>query len=282
MNTIETFVTDSASAHQKRFGDRDRAYQELWALCSSVLGWSLAQLFTKMGEPLDPHTHNRLCALVERRLTGEPLSYLVGRAEFWSLELMVNPTVLVPRPETEWLVTHALDVLPPDATNTVMDLGTGSGAIAIALKTERAGIHMIAVDYSQAALQTAQTNANRAHCTMDFIQTSWLTALADRTAHIIVSNPPYIASDDSHLATDELRFEPRLALDGGMDGLQALRAIINEAPRVLHHGGYLFLEHGYDQRNAVRALLHKAGFSQCETWPDYAGHDRVSKGIWYG
>lgn len=214
---------------------------------------------------------------VARRLAGEPVAYIVGHKEFYGLNLQVNSDVLVPRPDTETLVDWALDVLEPTPDARVVDLGTGSGAIALALKATRPALQMEAVDYSHAALAVAQANAQRLGLAVTFRQGSWLSG-TEGEFQAIVSNPPYIREDDEHLPA--LRFEPRQALTAGNDGLDDIRTIIDQAKTRLQTGGWLLLEHGYDQAADVRALLEAAGFVNVQSRQDLAGIERCSGGQW--
>lgn len=212
---------------------------------------------------------------VQRRATGEPLAYITGRKEFFGLDLQVNADVLVPRPDTETLVEWALEVLQPTPAGTVLDLGTGSGAIALALKATRPDLQVNAVDYSEAALAVARANALRLQLNVHFQQGSWLDGVQAQF-HAIVSNPPYIAAQDPHLSA--LTHEPLQALASGADGLDDIRHIITQAPARLHAGGWLLLEHGYDQAAAVRGLLQEAGFSAVQSRRDLSGIERCSGG----
>lgn len=214
---------------------------------------------------------------VARRLAGEPVAYIVGHKEFYGLNLQVNSDVLVPRPDTETLVDWALDVLEPTPDARVVDLGTGSGAIALALKATRPALQVEAVDYSHAALAVAQANAQRLGLAVTFSQGSWLSG-TEGVFQAIVSNPPYIREDDEHLPA--LRFEPRQALTAGNDGLDDIRTIIDQAKTRLQPGGWLLLEHGYDQAADVRALLEAAGFANAQSRQDLAGVERCSGGQW--
>lgn len=221
-----------------------------------------------------------LQTLALRRLAGEPLAYLTGYKAFYGLALQVNRDVLVPRPDTETLVDWALEVLPTTASSVlrVLDLGTGSGAIALALKATCPALDVWATDQSPAALAVAQANAQRLQLAVSFNQGPWLAALPAGTPRFntIVSNPPYIAEQDPHLAA--LGFEPIQALTSGNDGLDDLRRIINTAPAHMQPGGWLLLEHGYDQAAAVRQLLVQSGFGQVQSRCDLAGIERCSGG----
>ncbi|RYF78145.1 MAG: peptide chain release factor N(5)-glutamine methyltransferase [Comamonadaceae bacterium] len=216
-------------------------------------------------------------ALCARRTAGEPLAYLVGEKEFRGLTLRVDARVLVPRPDTETLVEWALEVLRSQSRPRVLDLGTGSGAIALALQQARAEARVDAVDASADALAVAQANAQRLGLPVQFRQANWLAG-ADRGYSAILSNPPYIASGDAHLAA--LCHEPESALVSGPDGLDDLRHIVTHAPVHLAPNGWLLLEHGHDQAEAVRDLLRQRGFAQVQSQRDLAGIERCSGGQW--
>lgn len=215
--------------------------------------------------------------LCERRLAGEPVAYLVGRKEFYGIDLQVDARVLVPRPETEVLVEWSLAVLAGRGAPAVADLGTGSGAIALAIKHARADARVTAIDASAAALDVARANAGRLGLEVRFVPGHWLSAI-DGRFDLLASNPPYVADADPHL--DALAHEPRMALASGRDGLDDIRAIVAQAPSHLVHDGWLLLEHGWDQATAVRSLLSAAGFTAVESRRDLAGIERCSGGRW--
>jgi len=224
---------------------------------------------------LPPAAQTRFDTAVQRRAVGEPLAYITGYKEFYGLNLAVDARVLVPRPDTETLVEWALQVLVAVPAARVVDLGTGSGAIALALKATRADLSMMAVDFSVDALAVAQANAQRLQLEVQFAQGSWLASVQGRF-DAIVSNPPYISAQDAHLAA--LTHEPLQALASGADGLDDIRQIIKEAPQHLQSGGWLLLEHGYDQAAAVRAMLASAGLQHVQSRCDLAGIERCSGG----
>ncbi|MDE2260322.1 MAG: peptide chain release factor N(5)-glutamine methyltransferase [Betaproteobacteria bacterium] len=233
--------------------------------------------------PAEAATYHQL---LTRRAAGEPIAYLLGRHQFYGLELAVTPAVLIPRPETEGLVAWALEQLTPDNLLPVLDLGTGSGAIAIALHVQRPKLSITAVDVSAPALALARANAARWQATLMgppivFVQSHWFENLGTQRFGLILANPPYVAEGDPHLKEGDLRFEPRSALCAGPKGLDALQSIIEQAPRHLHPGGALLLEHGYDQGAACRALFEAAGFKKISTRPDLAGTDRLTGGSLY-
>jgi release factor glutamine methyltransferase len=218
-----------------------------------------------------------LSDLVERRLDGEPMAYLLGTREFFGLPFEVNPAVLIPRPDTELLVEQALAHLPRGGR--VLDMGTGSGAIAVAIAHSRPDAQVTALDTSTAALEVAQRNATTHGVRVRFLHSDWFSALApDAPFDLIVSNPPYVASGDPHLADGDLRFEPIGALTDHADGLSALRIIVAGATRHLGPDGCLLLEHGYDQAAVVRALLTGDGWAEVRSWTDLAGIERVTGG----
>lgn len=236
-----------------------------------------AWLLSHDGDAVPSEAQARLQALVQRHANGEPMGYLLGHQDFYGLDLQVDARVLVPRPDTEPLVDWALGVLTPRPQATVVDLGTGSGAIALALKATRPSLDVMAVDASAAALAVAQANAQRLHLDVQFVQTSWLNGLAG-PFDLIVSNPPYIADQDQHLTA--LTHEPLTALASGADGLEDIRSIVAQSISRLKPGGWLLLEHGYDQAAAVRALLHAAGLAHVQSRQDLAGIERCSGGQW--
>jgi release factor glutamine methyltransferase len=234
-----------------------------------------AWLHAHDADPLPAAAARAFAGLCERRAAGEPLAYLVGRKEFYGMELMVDARVLVPRPDTETLVDWALEVAGEGSR--VVDLGTGSGAIALAIKKHRPQAAVEAVDAAAGALEVAAANARALGLEVALRQASWLEAGTARY-DLIVANPPYVAAGDAHLAA--LGHEPRQALEAGPDGLRDLRAIIAQAPQRLCPGGWLLLEHGWDQAQAVRALLAAAGLREVATRRDLAGIERCSGGKW--
>lgn len=248
-------------------------------LLGHALGRDRAWLFTHPDAVPDAEAAARFMDLLERRVRGEPVAYLIGRRGFWTLDLEVAPGILIPRPETELLVELALARLETNRALRVADLGTGSGAIALAIASERPQVRVLACDVSPIAVGITRRNAERNEMhNVEVLQSDWYAGLAGQCFDLIVSNPPYIADGDVHLEQGDLRFEPRSALASGPDGLDALRTLIADARQHLSAEGWLLLEHGYDQGPAVRDLLHAAGFTAIQTWPDLAGHDRVSGG----
>jgi len=259
------------------------ARYEAEELLTHVLQVNRAWLVAHADTSLDIQACERFRKLLQQRCNGEPLAYLIGRCGFWSLDLQVNPATLIPRVETELLVELALSRLPEQAPLLrIADLGTGSGAIALALARERPQAAIVATDVSAPALATALSNARRygLEKSIWLRRGSWCQALGNDQFNLIVSNPPYIAEADPHLQQGDLRFEPPLALTSGVDGLDAIREIIHAAPEHLVAKGWLLLEHGWDQGEKVRALLQHTGFVYIQTQVDLERRDRVTLGQW--
>ena len=247
-------------------------------LAAHVLGVDAAWLIAHDTDPLSGSHVAAFDALLAQRLEGVPIAYLVGTREFYGRPFLVSPDVLIPRPDTELLVERALACIPPDQAVAVLDLGTGSGCIAITLALERPLARVTAVDRSPAALAMAQRNAGILDGRVEFLTSNWFAALGDRRFDLIVSNPPYIAAGDPHLARGDVRFEPLAALAAGRDGLDDLRRLTRAACAHLRPGGVLLLEHGYDQSDAVQALLRESGIRHPQSWADLSGILRVSGG----
>ena len=246
-------------------------------LLAHVLDKPRSWLFAHGNDVLSPDAAERFDALIARCAAGEPVAYLIGRRGFWKFDLAVDTATLIPRPETELLVELALARLSSEASLRVADLGTGSGAIALALAHERPRAQVVATDASTGALAVARANAQALGlANIEFRHGDWFVPLAGERFDLIASNPPYIADDDPHL--QDLRFEPGSALASGADGLDAIRAIARDAPAHLVPGGWLLLEHGWEQGAAVRGLLSAAGFTRVGTERDLEGRDRVTLG----
>ncbi len=246
-------------------------------LACHLLGADRAWLAANPMHVLSESQDARFDLLVAQRVMGHPVAYLVGTREFWGRDFEVGPAVLIPRPETETLVEAALARMPETAR--VLDLGCGSGAIAVTLACERPQAAVEAVDASAEALEVARRNAARHGASVAFAHGSWYAPVAGRRFDLVVANPPYVAAADRHLAEGDLRFEPRQALtDGSPDGLDSIRAIVSGAPGHLKSGGWLLIEHGYDQSPACRALLEAAGLRGIVSIPDLAGIPRVAGG----
>ncbi len=246
--------------------------REARLLLAEVCGFSQASLAASPEHEIPFDVENAFFELTKKRQGGLPVAYILGRREFYGLDLSVNPSVLIPRPETELLVDLALERKPAS----VLDLGTGSGAIGIAVKYRLPGARVVAIESDLAALLTARRNAARLNLEIDFRHGRWFGPVAGERFELVVANPPYIAQGDPHLAA--LRFEPRTALVSGPDGLDAIREITSAAGAFLRPGAWLLLEHGSGQHKAVRALIAAAGLEFLGTWPDLAGIARVSGG----
>jgi release factor glutamine methyltransferase len=257
---------------QEALGASGLDAREARLLLAEAAGFSQSSIIAFPERALPLEVENTFLKYIEKRKRGEPVAYIVGHKEFYSLDLAVNPAVLIPRPETELLVELALR----GDFSSVADLGTGSGAIALALKRQRPASRVIAIEASAAALAVAQRNAVKHGLEIEFRHGRWFEPLAGECLDLIVSNPPYVAAGDPHLAA--LGFEPREALVAGSDGLAAIRDIVAQAAAFLVPGGRLLLEHGMGQEKAVRALLASAGLEDIATWPDLAGIPRVSGG----
>ncbi len=265
-------VASALAAVRRRFDDVDGR-----ALLRHVLGVSDAQLIAHPERILTPVEQQRFECFAARRVAGEPLAYLVGEREFFSRTFKVTSEVLIPRPETELLVEFALERIPAHQPCRVLDLGTGSGCVAVTIALERPLASVIATDISAAALMVARDNACAHGCTnVEFVRGDWLMPFGGVSFDIIVSNPPYVATDDRHLGS--LRFEPALALASGHDGLDAICAIVAAAPRYLAEGGWLAFEHGHDQAKCCRMLLTAAGLKDVFSRRDLAGIERIGGG----
>ncbi|AHX12173.1 SAM-dependent methyltransferase [Dyella jiangningensis] len=257
----------------------DRLEAEL--LLVHALGKPRSWLIAHADDELDSAHAAAFDALVKRRAGGEPVAYITGRRGFWSLDLEVTPATLIPRPETELLVELALDRLPATGATRVADLGTGSGAIALAIARESRAAHVMATDASAEALVVAQRNAAAQRiANVTFAQGDWLSPLRGQTFDVIVSNPPYIEADDPHLGQGDLRFEPMSALASGADGLDDIRRIVTDARTHVKPGGWLLIEHGWNQGATVRALLEQGGYHDVFTAQDLEQRDRVTGARW--
>jgi len=275
VNTVETGATIGGLLRESGL---PRLEAEL--LLCSVLGCERVRLIARAEEAVDSSRARSAHARFARRRAGEPVSYITGRREFYGLSLRVTPEVLIPRPETERLVELALERLPAPAR--LLELGTGSGAIAIALAIERPGLGIVATDVSEAALALARRNARDHGAEIAFVLSDWFDALGPEPFDLIVSNPPYVAAGDAHLERGDVRFEPRLALVGGGDGLACIREIAVRAQNRLRPGGWLLMEHGYDQGDRCVNLLGALGYAAVADFHDLAGWPRACAGVWRG
>lgn len=276
-------IAEARQALIERFAASDSPAADADCLLCAVLACSRTWLRTWPERTLTDEQCERLLRLAERRETGEPIAHLLGEREFWSLPLQVSAATLIPRPDTEVLVEQALARVPVDATGVrVLDLGTGTGAIALALKSERPGVDVWAVDRIAAACELARDNATRLALTIEVRCGSWFEPVLEERFTLIVSNPPYIDEQDPHLEQGDVRFEPRSALVAAGAGLADLQHIVTQAPEHLLSGGWLLLEHGWQQGQAVRDLLLQRGFSSVATVRDYGDQERVTLGQWEG
>jgi release factor glutamine methyltransferase len=254
-------------------------YREALGLLAQVMRVSRAGIAARHRETIPTDACATYIALVERRSLGEPYAYLTGSREFYGLDFLVTPAVLIPRPETELLVEAALEYLPANVSAKVLDLGSGSGILAVTLARLRPLAQVIAVEASGDALAVAQANAARLGAqNVRFDQSDWYSAVAGERFDLVLSNPPYVAAGDHHLDNADLRYEPRTALDGGADGLDCIRAIVGGAPPHLRDGGWLLFEHGYDQAERCQLLLAASAFDGIFSLSDLAGIERVSGG----
>lgn len=281
MPTVDAALRD---ATQQLQDTSDSPSLDARLLLEHALGVGTAWLIVHGHDALDEPAAAHLQTLVERRRAGEPVAYLIGRIGFWSLDLAVDARVLVPRPDTETLVEAALESLPADRPIDVVDMGTGSGAIALALASERPGWHLSATDASADALDCARTNAVRLGLgRVAFRHGIWFDALVPGQRYdAILSNPPYIAIGDAHLAAAELTHEPQSALVSGDDGLADIRRLIGRAGEWLVDDGWLMLEHGYNQADTVAQLFIDAGYQTPRNWRDLGGQPRVTGARWPG
>ena len=251
---------------------------DLELLLCHVLKKNRSFLFSRPEHELSKNEHDQFNGLMEQRKAGHPIAHLTGIREFWSLELIVEPSTLIPRPDTECLVEQALEKCD-HTPRRVLDLGTGTGAIALALAKERPGWTVTGCDRVPEAVELARKNAHHNQLPkVSFIESHWFSAIQDQTFDLIVSNPPYIIDDDPHLSEGDVRFEPASALTSGPDGLDDIRLISAAAPDHLRDGGWLMMEHGYHQGRQVRQILEDNGFTEVSTMQDLADHDRVSMG----
>lgn len=272
-------------------GDTPRLDAEL--LLAAVLSCSRSYLFTWPEKPLSAAQTEQFEHLLNQRVQGQPIAYILGQREFWGLALKVNASTLIPRPDTEILVETALEKLPeknplkiqqagsepPYPACRVLDLGTGTGAIALALKSERPDCDITGVDFSLEAVRLAQHNADALKLQIHFLQSDWFSALHNAAPFtLIVSNPPYIEAKDPHLSQGDVRFEPLSALISGADGLDDIRKITQQAHNFLQHNGWLIIEHGYNQAAAVQQLFRQNGYIHINTRHDYGGNPRITLG----
>ena len=276
----QILIQDQARLIQALCLDKTDARLEAQVLLGRALGVAKSYLIAHSDEALTPEQLAQYQSLIERRLKGKPIAYILGEREFYSLNFKVTPAVLIPRPDTELLVELALTHTPQNQPCQVLDLGTGSGVVAISIAKHRPQASVTAVDQSLDALAVARENATTlAASNIVFTHSDWYSALAGKKFDVIVSNPPYIEANDLHLKQGDLRFEPISALASGEDGLDSLRHIIGQAHAHLLPHGWLLFEHGYNQAAKCRALLVEHGFKQVESKRDLSGIERVTLGF---
>jgi release factor glutamine methyltransferase len=274
-------VVQNAQATLREVSNSARTDAEI--LLTLVLGCTRTYLRTWPEHVLTIEQHEQFLKLLARRLDGEPIAHITGERDFWDMTLRVSADTLIPRPETETLVELALAKIPPTVSWQIADLGTGSGAIALAIARERPQCEIVATDISPAALDVARDNATRLQVqNIRFVLGRWFEALAGEQFEMIVSNPPYVHPSDPHLQQGDLRFEPLTALQSGPDGLSDIRHICAKAREHLRAPGWLLLEHGFDQGDTVPTILRELGYQQIQVAQDLAHHDRVSLGAWAG
>lgn len=280
MNNIHHVLHQSSQQLVHTIGlDHAEANLEANLLLQHVLHVNRAWVITHDRDVLNADQQAEFQLLLKRRLDGEPIAYIVGFREFYGLQLKVSPVTLIPRPDTETLVDAALEKIPLDKVSHILDLGTGTGAVALAIAKHRNNCEVTAVDQSSDALSVTLENAQSLKLNnLRLIESNWFSELQGERFDLIVSNPPYIAQDDEHLKQGDLRFEPISALASGVDGLDDIRKIVQDAPDYLKTNGWLMLEHGFDQAEAVAALLSARGFNQIDHAKDIAGTLRVTFG----
>lgn len=274
---IDAAWHEARTALKKTYSNEFKLDAQL--LLEHVLNVNHAWLIAHADDEITSEAYQQFATLIQRRIAGEPIAYILGKREFYGLMFTVTPATLIPRPDTETLVDVALAHLPPQAPNHILDLGTGSGAIALAIAKQRPNAKIIAVDASATALKIAKENAQHLNISnVQFVLSNWFSALENQSFDMIVSNPPYIEQNDVHLNQGDLRFEPHSALVSGKDGLDDIRRIIQHAAGYLHPQGWLMLEHGYNQTTAVSSMLASAHFNDIETRQDLGGNNRVTFG----
>jgi len=278
MSTIKSMLAEAAGLLETH---SDSALLDAEVLLCLVLDKNRSYLRAWPDKPVDTEHSRRFWPLIQKRQQGIPIAYLTGVREFWSRDFTVTPDVLIPRPDTELLVELGLTLIPADKSVKVIDLGTGSGIIAITLAAERPHAHISAADASLPALNIARRNAQRHSINnITFYQSNWLAEIADTGFHLIISNPPYIAEDDCHLLQGDVRFEPKSALCAAGQGLGDIKTIADTARKHLEPGGHLLIEHGYDQQQQVQRIFKGFNYDNVDTYRDLSGQPRVTYGQW--
>jgi release factor glutamine methyltransferase len=278
-----TTITELLKKAEQNIHSSESARLDAEILFCNVMQFKRSRIYSHP-EQLVPEAKSVLFqSLIEQRQQGHPIAHLTGKKEFWSLELTVNKDTLIPRPETELLVETALQMIPENAAFNILDLGTGSGAIAIAIASERPDCKIVATDINKNALTIAKENAETHQIeNIQFYLSDWYKNIPSKSFDLVVSNPPYIKQDDEHLSQGDVRFEPELALVAGIDGMQAINIILENAKRYLASDACLLIEHGYDQKSLVQQAFLKHDFNQLKTFQDLSGQDRITLGYKYG
>lgn len=278
MHSIKSVLTEAA---ESLTSVSDSALLDAEVLLCLALNQPRSHLRAWPDKPLQPEHLAAFRTLLTQRQQGAPIAYITGNREFWSRDFHVTPDVLIPRPDTELLIELSLKLIPADKPFKIIDLGTGSGIIAITLAAERPLAQLTATDFSAAALRIAQLNADKHRISnIEFCQSDWFSGAPEAKFKLIVSNPPYIAEDDSHLQQGDVRFEPRTALSAPEHGLADIRIIADAARNYLEPCGHLLIEHGYNQQQQVQALFKDLHYDRVQTYKDLSGQPRVTYGLW--
>ncbi len=278
MHSIKSVLTDAADTLASV---SDSALLDAEVLLCQALNQPRSHLRAWPDKPLQPEHLVAFRVLLEQRQQGTPIAYITGNREFWSRDFQVSPDVLIPRPDTELLIELSLKLIPANEPTKIIDLGTGSGVIAITLAAERPQALLSATDFSLAALRIAQLNADKHQISnIEFYHSDWFDNVPDTKFKLIISNPPYIAEDDSHLQQGDVRFEPQTALSAPEQGLADIRSIAESARDYLEPGGHLLIEHGYNQQQQVQALFKDLHYDKVQTYTDLSGQPRVTYGLW--
>ena len=272
-------VTELLQKAEQIINSSESARLDAEILFCEVMQFNRSRIYSHPEQIVPADKSTLFQSLIEQRQQGRPIAHLTGKKEFWSLELAINKDTLIPRPETELLVETALQMIPDDTIFNILDLGTGSGAIAIALASERPDCNIVATDINTNALIMAKKNATTHQLeNIQFYLSNWYQNIPSQEFDLIVSNPPYIRQDDEHLSQGDVRFEPELALVAGADGMQAINIILGNAKQYLASNAYLLIEHGYDQKQSVHEVFLKYDFRQPKTYQDLSGQDRITMG----
>ncbi len=274
-----TTVTELLLQAEQSINCSDSARLDAEILFCDVMQFNRSRIYSHPEQIVPDDKSVLFQSLIAQRQQGRPIAHLTGKKEFWSLQLAINEDTLIPRPETELLVETALQLVPDDTTFNILDLGTGSGAIAIAIASERPNCKIVATDINTNALIIAKKNAETHQLkNIQFYLSNWYQNIPSQEFDLIVSNPPYIKEDDEHLSQGDIRFEPELALVAGTDGMQAINIILENAKQYLASDAYLLIEHGYDQRSLVEEAFLKHDFKQLKSFQDLSGQDRITMG----